>query len=183
MVLAVFPCPPLPLIGLQNRAGDECDLLVGTDFSSHDLIAQFMQLAMRLGTDDQHAQRRIQQTECLQRYITSMQGVIDPDTMVCDVPRAYEAMCTYTRDHIMSYVQWCCNANASMDIRFIPYQNVCTGDTVQMRTVDHARAQARLYRTQHETTASEPAAETCMPQPFWDYPTLLTEYAINIYNS
>jgi hypothetical protein len=172
MALSMFPCPPLPIVGIRGSKDDGRP--TETEFSSHDVIAQFMQLSMRMCTHKQNEHRRLVQMDVLNKYISQMECCMSSaSTKVCDVSAAYNAMCEYTRSHILSYVHW--DGPSNLDIKFLPYTRICIGDTVHTRTVDHVRGQAHLYKN-----VLDPSD---LPQSNWDYPSLLTEYVINIYNS
>jgi hypothetical protein len=146
IALAAFPCPPLPLLGSRVNDG-----FSQTDFSSHDLIAQFLQICMKVCTDAQHDARRNAQLHALDQYVNNIVSCVDPKTMGCEIHAVYAAMCNYTRVHIITYLPWMPDA----DIRFLPISQVCKGDVVHKGAVEHLLAQQLLYNYAEKATTED----------------------------
>ena len=105
---------------------------------------------------------------------TKNENTAESDTITCDIPRAYDVMCDYTRKQIQSYMQWNKAPGNHTDIRFLPYNCICKKDTVHKAAVDHIKAQWTLYGTPDGISPTDPIS--------WSYSDLIKQYTLDIFN-
>ena len=86
MALAAFPCPPLPMVGL-NGNGQEAEM------NSHDLLAMLMNTAALRGDAKEDQARELLQFKLTQAYMATLHHTKDP----------LQAMRAFTRDYMATY--------------------------------------------------------------------------------
>jgi hypothetical protein len=91
MIMAEFPCPPLPVAGSKHADNS------GAILNSHDMISVFMITAMQMNNEQFNAARRARQ-EALET--TYRQQLAKASTFE-DI---YRAMSSFTQDYIHSYM-------------------------------------------------------------------------------
>lgn len=150
MVLASFPCPPLPQLSLREETG--CTDVI----SSHDTIASGMQhtTTHRPFTAEQEQHRVLVQMRLLELFNEKLDSLYEtvykPFERVRGseasskrreaVDRAYDAMQDYTRRVIATYMPARFTAGVTSplpDARFKGIDDVCVGDTVHRRACEH----------------------------------------------
>ena len=112
MLLVLFPCPPLPVLGKQLDGDDAVA-------NSHDILARLVDEVARRG-DEKANKTRMKKQEALSLwYTTSLAGVRT-------VSAVWTVMTTFTRGYCDLYFP-----DATRDMRFLPYD--CTPDAILER--------------------------------------------------
>lgn len=168
MALAAFPCPPLPQLALREEHG------VHSVISSHDVIATGLQATLNSGLGPEqeapraNAQRMLQQLynnrlDLLYTIYCTASGQRDEQQVRRQVVgEVYDAMQNFTRRYIAAYMGTPSEAlrvvrhdAALPDVRFRDIDDVCVGDEVHRRAVDHLVALRTVVGCEQRTVSSE----------------------------
>lgn len=137
MLLSVHPCPPLPQIANNNAQNAE------RVFSSHDFLATAIDRMLIQPDVLRDTNRRDNQLLlCKNLYLTLQHTLADKECAVgkeCTDRAAavYGILTCFARNYVKLYF----DKNAKdLDIRFMPLDYVCKGNTVHMLACSHLRA-------------------------------------------
>ena len=91
MIMAEFPCPPLPVAGRKHEDNS------GAILNSHDMITVFMITAMQMKDERYNAARRARQEELETAYRQQL-------ARASTFEEIYRAMSAFTQDYMQSYM-------------------------------------------------------------------------------
>lgn len=144
MVLASFPCPPLPQMVVREESGQYGMV------SSHDTVATGMQASNRTFTEDQENARMVTQLQIQQQFNGTLDTLYETYKTASPVERlkivdmAYETMQDFTRRIIATYMPKRLGAGGTEcvdtplpDARFMGIDDVCVGDAVHRHACEH----------------------------------------------
>ena len=130
--VAAMPCPPLPVLVTGADSQEE------KAFPSHTIMKSILH-RMSQRTDDSE---KIDYTVRLKAIAETLFATIDTQGEHITTQQAYEAFCTYMRQVLLA------SRPVHPDIRFLPLEHTCKGDTMHKATCDHMRAQDFLFGEQ-----------------------------------
>ena len=132
MLLSVHPCPPLPQIAGNNTNSYE------RVFSSHDFLATAIDRMLIQPDVLRDIDRRDNQLSLCKELSVTLKHVLD-GTAHADKPEAvYSLLTCFARGYVKLYFDK--NYAKSLDIRFMPLDHVCKGNSVHTLACSHLRA-------------------------------------------
>ena len=132
MLLSVLPCPPLPQIA--NNSGDGRQRV----FSSHDFLATAIDRMLIQPDAVRDKNRSAQQLILCQHLATTVRRVMTEEDYVDKADAIYGLFTCFARNYVKLYFDK--EVAKSLDIRFMPIDHVCKGNSVHMLACSHLRA-------------------------------------------
>ena len=132
MLLSVHPCPPLPQIA--NNSSNSSQRV----FSSHDFLATAID-RMLIQTDVvRDSKRRKKQLDLCENLFLALRRVLVNDDQMNKGEAVYDLFTCFSRNYAKLYFDE--KVAESLDIRFMPFDYVCRGNSVHMLACSHLRA-------------------------------------------
>ena len=141
MIMAEFPCPPLPVAG--HRLEDDSRAVL----NSHDMISTLMITAMQMQDDAFNARRRRRQEELELEYHQRLERAKSFE-------ETYAAMTCFTQHYIQSYLLH--DNNHFMDVRVLPIDYATPGLRRQIRSFANAAA---IIAGEEDVTSAAPVTQ------------------------
>jgi hypothetical protein len=160
MMLVMFPCPPLPIVGamIENEP---------TQMSSHDSLAFCADVTARRADRAGNEQRAHMQFTLTSQYMDAMLKCINSEkTNTSAVVNMYWIMCDFTRRYTQLYFP-----EAQMDIRFAGMDSVSTN--VKRRACEWLAARQYVDGEMEGARAGDHIAKD-MEQIYWECALLIS---------
>jgi hypothetical protein len=128
MILCTLPYPPLPVTAKRfedNKLGDTAVI------SSHDIISNLLEAACVKNKTGENSDRLGRQQAIMQDLLRELQDTQEPEKL-------YNIYCRQTAAHISSYYP----VGAAPELRFMPIDYCCRGDTVHTHLCQYMAAQS-----------------------------------------
>eukprot|EP00961_Rhodomonas_salina_P014343 192657-Rhodomonas_salina.5 len=149
MVVAHIPCPPLPMIGVNEESGEE------TMFNSHS----------RFSANLTNVWKRCD-VEVQTRYTDYIQSSVEvlANKLKCSLTTGsdYDIFCDFMRGILKVHPLM------GPDIRFYPLSHVSKGDSVHRAAVDHVRSQTVLFSLSDDFTCGSDSEYSTIVKVYGD---------------
>jgi hypothetical protein len=132
MLLSVHPCPPLPQIA--NHSSDSCQRV----FSSHDFLATAIDRMLIQPDFARDSDRHDQQLLLCQNLASTLKDVLEKAEQSNKAETVYDLFTCFSRNYTRLYFDK--KVANDLDIRFMPWDYVCKGNSVHMLACSHLRA-------------------------------------------
>ena len=132
MLLSVLPCPPLPQIA--NNSSNSCQRV----FSSHDFLATAIDRMLIQPDVVRDKNRSTQQLILCKNLAMTMQSLLTKTDKEEKADAVYDLFTCFARNYVKLYLDK--ESAKFLDIRFMPIDYVCKGNSVHMLACFHLRA-------------------------------------------
>jgi hypothetical protein len=132
MLLSVHPCPPLPQIA--NNSSDSRERV----FSSHDFLATAIDRMLIQADVQRDSDRHDKQLLLCENLSLTLKHVLKNDQHMNKGEAVYGLLTCFSRNYVKLYFDQ--KVANNLDIRFMPFDYVCRGNSVHMLACSHLRA-------------------------------------------